>query len=477
MRVTLTVIPLILVIFGGIIGLVSLKLREEVREQIISRDAEVLYPVALMYLSQSEEDVLLDPLADPYIGDTADLLDVVLSTSELKGVFAVRLFDIEGRFSGAVPAEFLKGELAKEDMEEIRKLRPVSHFRFRGRLGDYFVETAGREQEEGIPLLKVILPLHINVTGEVLGVAQYLIDGSSVVAEFEELDKNIGLQAVVAFASGSLIIGLILFWAFRRLRKSNKLLEERSRRLLEANTELTLAAKTSAIGAVSAHLIHGLKNPLSGLQEFVADRNRVTSDQEREGEWEAAVETAQRMQTMIQEIVSVLQEEEHAAEYEYSIEEIREIIGDRAEPIAKKKGVHFQADAAPDGSIDSRRGNLLLLILMNLIQNAIEATPAGNRVWLSFKEEENNLEISVSDTGGGLPDYVQENLFSPCRSTKENGSGVGLAISQQLAKHIQGELALEETGPGGTRFHLGMCLERRLPNRDEEHAGSATEVA
>ncbi len=209
----------------------------------------------------------------------------------------------------------------------------------------------------------------------------------------------------------------------------------------------------------------------------MADRNRVTSDQEREGEWEAAVETAQRMQTMIQEIVSVLQEEEHAAEYEYSIEEIREIIGDRAEPIAKKKGVHFQADAAPDGSIDSRRGNLLLLILMNLIQNAIEATPAGNRVWLSFKEEENNLEISVSDTGGGLPDYVQENLFSPCRSTKENGSGVGLAISQQLAKHIQGELALEETGPGGTRFHLGMCLERRLPNRDEEHAGSATEVA
>ena len=209
LRVTLTVIPLILVIFGGIIGLVSLKLREEVREQIISRDAEVLYPVALMYLSQSEEDAFLDPLADPYIGDTADLLDVVLSTSELKGVFAVRLFDVEGQFSGAVPSDFLKGKLASEDMAEIRKLRPVSRFHFEGRFEDYFLETVGREQEGGIPLLEVILPLHTNVTSEVLGVAQYLIDGSSVVAEFEELDKNIVVQAAVAFSSGSLIIGLV----------------------------------------------------------------------------------------------------------------------------------------------------------------------------------------------------------------------------------------------------------------------------
>ena len=66
--------------------------------------------------------------------------------------------------------------------------------------------------------------------------------------------------------------------------------------------------------------------------------------------------------------------------------------------------------------------------------------------------------IHVIDEGPGLPTSIQDNLFSPCQSSKENGSGIGLAISYQLAKHIDAEIILHKTGPDGTCFIVNIAI-------------------
>jgi C4-dicarboxylate-specific signal transduction histidine kinase len=62
----------------------------------------------------------------------------------------------------------------------------------------------------------------------------------------------------------------------------------------------------------------------------------------------------------------------------------------------------------------------------------------------------------VADEGPGIPEELRPKLFAPCRTTKPGGSGIGLAISQQLAHHLGAELELKQTGPAGAVFTLTL---------------------
>jgi signal transduction histidine kinase len=212
-----------------------------------------------------------------------------------------------------------------------------------------------------------------------------------------------------------------------------------------------MVAKTSAIGAVTAHLIHGLRNPLSGLQSFVAKRN--ARDPERsDTEWQAAISTAQRMQSLVNRVVQVLQEQHCTAEYELSIDELVSLLEAKVRPSAQEAQVRWERSVSADATLANRDANLVLLVLENLVQNAIQATPAGKTVRLDIEARLDEIVCTVSDEGSGLPPTVQENLFTPCRSTKDGGSGIGLAISKQLANHLAARLELQRTSPHGSTF-------------------------
>jgi len=109
----------------------GLKSRREIRSQIINRDAEVLYSLTLMEFNRAEEEAL----ANPWLMDIGtDLLTVVLKTSEMKSVIAVRLFNREGQFIDALPLEFLKGELDGDEIRKARQLQPLSEYHSEVRL-------------------------------------------------------------------------------------------------------------------------------------------------------------------------------------------------------------------------------------------------------------------------------------------------------------------------------------------------------
>jgi len=162
------------------------------------------------------------------------------------------------------------------------------------------------------------VPLHTTADGPLLGIAQFLIEGHSLAGEFARLDRHLVYQSVIAFLAGSGLLTVSLGWAFRRLRQANQVLAERTATLLRANQELALVAKTSALGAVTSHLIHGLKSPLAGLRHFVA-RAESGSNTESASDWQQAIASTQRMQALIGQIVNVLREEETGTRYELSL--------------------------------------------------------------------------------------------------------------------------------------------------------------
>lgn len=120
--------------------------------------------------------------------------------------------------------------------------------------------------------------------------------------------------------------------------------------------------------------------------------------------------------------------------------------------------IQLETTGGFEQELDSHRGGLLCLIISNLVQNAIEATPAGRRVEVRFQADTATATAIVADEGPGIPESVQAHLFTPGRSGRAGGSGLGLAISQLLARQIGATLALRSTGSHGTTFELTLSL-------------------
>ena len=446
-RIPLLVIGVALLVLAGVVTLATLQARERIRAQIAGRDGEVLYAVALLHYAEDVKDGLAGPVMSP-----GDQLNIALKSSELRGVLGVRLFSPDGRFVGAFPPNVTELDLPSPLPFELIGLRPLSRFHPRAELSDLFYADDAK-RTGSLPLLEVLVPLH-TADGPLAGIAQFLVEGHSIDTEYARLDSFLTLQAMLAFLAGGTVLVVSLVWAFHRLRLSQRLLAERTENLMHANQELALAAKTSALGAVTAHLIHGLKNPLAGLQNFVTARGTTTETATED--WQQAVASTRRMENMIQQVVNVLREEESVACYEVSLAELEQTVRNRVQPLARNRNVNLATLIQTTAALPNRTANLVALVLVNLIENALQATPSGKNVALTISAVDHRIVFEVRDEGGGFP--ADAPLFMPCRSSKEGGTGIGLALCKQLANHLGAELELTASTPAGCVFALRLLV-------------------
>jgi signal transduction histidine kinase len=467
-RLPWLVISLTLAVLAGTILAGCLLLREKVREQLAGRDGEAFNELARWQQQYGDEN---GPEMLTTIDDPAEQFNLALKLSRIRGVVGIRLFLPDGKFNTAFPASITESALSAEDMSKLAALKPVSHFYPAADLAsfDLLAQVDSANAGKRAPLLEVNVPLHAPDKDRLAGVAQFITDGEGIAREYADLDRHLFFQAGVTFLAAGGILTLALGLAFARLQRVNRMLSERTERLSQANQELLLAAKSSAIGAVTSHLIHGLKNPLSGLQGFV--RNHTSGTADAESDWQDAVVTTERMQTLIGGVVRILEEQQSGAGYEISLQEMVEIVLARMLPVARAAGVHFSTSLATEATLTNRDANLTILILENLIQNALQATPEGKAVHLVAVRAGGRVLCEVRDEGPGIPADQQEGLFKPCRSKKEGGSGIGLAISGQLAKQIGATLELRSTSSKGCVFRLS--LSRVVAAEDYSDPGEA----
>lgn len=449
----LLVVGLALVVLGGTLTWSAFDLRAQIRGQIVHRDAEILDAVAVMqHLNDQASDSKLASLTDP-----GEQFEIALKVSKLRNVLGVRLYSADGGYANSFPAYITEAPLAPSDLRKLQELQPVSHYFARARIQDLDMLADPTEAPE--PLLSVEVPLRADHQQKLAGIIQFQMDGSSIARQFAELDHNLIWRFATAFMVGAIVLSLGLGWALQRVHKANQLLAERTRHLLEANRELALAARVSAVGAVTAHLIHGLKNPLSGLANFVSSQRAEGANLKNE-EWQAALSTTKRMQEMIDRVVRVLQEQQSGVEYQISAVELAGLLKQKLNAAAAATGVGLEIECAAKEVISNRETDLILLVLENLVQNAIEATPAGRAVRLQVAGRPEELVFEVVDEGGGLPPSVEMNLFKPCTSTKKDGGGIGLAICKQLAQHLEARLELARSSAAGCTFRFAVPLRK-----------------
>jgi signal transduction histidine kinase len=130
------------------------------------------------------------------------------------------------------------------------------------------------------------------------------------------------------------------------------------------------------------------------------------------------------------------------------------MVAAKVRPLSLETAVQLVTQVKGEGVLPNRAANLVALILINLVQNAFQATPRGRSVTLLLTDTAGRLVCEVRDEGSGFSDSMIANLFAPCKSTKEGGSGIGLAISKQLANHLGAALELKSHSAAGCVFAL-----------------------
>ncbi|MDF7826558.1 sensor histidine kinase [Pontiellaceae bacterium B12227] len=437
-------------------------MRDLVRDQIVQRDGAALYATTLMEQLDFSELDKLDIRTDEQVS-----FDAAVRASRLRGVMGIRFFNTEGGFSDTFPATVMPQPLAQDALESIRNMEPDSAFFRSVPMDEVFIYlpsfSEGRVRR--VPVLLVTIPLHKRGTQELSGAAQFIIEGHSVAAEFKKLDVRLYQIALLTFLiSGTLMVAM-LWPAFYRGQKLTHELAYRGARLQRANDELALAARVSAVGAISSHLMHGLKNPLASLSEFVAGQ-QVAGGEIDPDDLKDALSASRRMQTLVEHTVQVLSDAKGEPGYELTVPELGNEVMKRVEGLAAGYGVKLLFEAEGRCALSSRVANLLGLILVNLLENGIQATPNGGTVSLQVSRLEDWIRFRVMDGGSGFPEDQREQLFLPGRSSREGGSGIGLAISKQIADYLDARLVLEDSSAAGCVFLLELpmmiCLETGL---------------
>jgi signal transduction histidine kinase len=259
---------------------------------------------------------------------------------------------------------------------------------------------------------------------------------------WKEIDAALIKQGLLIGLTMLVILWVIFKIMIGRIFVKEKLLLERTEVLKKTNEELSRAYKTTGLGAMTGHLMHGLRGQLTNLQNLVnEDKN-------------AQQQISQIQQLVQQSLGSIKEMQDGEIAYSLSISELFEIIQKKFRKTAPSTTFDIDHKVCFSETLNNLQSNLALAILTNLIQNAIDARN-GVSISLSCRKSESYLEIDISDNGSGIPSVVKNRLFEPVVS-KKGGSGIGLALSQQLAESMGAKLTLNHSDQTGTSFRLSI---------------------
>jgi len=209
-------------------------------------------------------------------------------------------------------------------------------------------------------------------------------------------------------------------------------------------TELIRSKKLSAWVEMARQIAHEVKNPLTPIKLSAQFMQRAFEDRSDKFEeiFREGIETIVTQSEILRRIASEFSSFGKVVRVKPEVFEIEGFLEECISPYRAAEGVSVDYRSSCTGVKAFADREALRKIMVNIMENALEAMPDGGEVVVECRRVENVIEIRVLDSGSGLSQEVQQRLFEPYFSTKTNGTGLGLAISQSLAEEMGGRIIL-----------------------------------
>ena len=225
-------------------------------------------------------------------------------------------------------------------------------------------------------------------------------------------------------------------------------------RLEEHQRDKLQEQKLASIGRLCAGVAHEINGPLGIILGYAKVIRRQGLDEEALSAIEVEAKHCQRI---VEALLETSRHERPSSDpvdvgllAEDGIERLRAMgrLGTRRVAI-EASGASGVAGVAGDEA-------KLRQVVLNLLTNAVEATPDGGRIDLSVEQRTGHVVLAVEDQGPGLSSEAREHLFEPFFTTKEHGTGLGLAISRAIVEAHGGEIRFRTAVAGGARVEIWL---------------------
>lgn len=226
-----------------------------------------------------------------------------------------------------------------------------------------------------------------------------------------------------------------------------------------------VAEKLAAVGTLTAGLSHEIRNPLNaaGLQLSVVER-RV--EQLPETLRRPILEPLSLVRDEIRRLDHILQDfMQFARPTEFAskpvdVQAVAHKIQALLKDDAEQRAIRLECAGTSPGWVLGDEGRLRQVI-MNLVLNALEATPKGGWVKLTCREAERDVVLLIEDSGPGISPENLRRIFEPFFTTKPSGSGLGLAIVHAIVTQHGGSIQAENVSGAGARFSMRLPVHPR----------------
>jgi len=219
--------------------------------------------------------------------------------------------------------------------------------------------------------------------------------------------------------------------------------------------QIVHSEKLASIGRLAAGIAHEIGNPLTSIFSFVQILREMELDEFRKESLETIYFHVNRISDILKQL-SGFSKMPAGEVKKCHVNEIIETSINLIQYDKKAKNISIVKELSsslPEVVID---GNQLSQVVVNLTLNAIDAMPDGGTLTIRSKANVNTVSVLFEDTGTGIPKEDLTKIFDPFYTTKEKGTGLGLAVSYDIIKKMSGTLGIESEVGKGSIFTITL---------------------
>ncbi|BAU29572.1 signal transduction histidine kinase [Aneurinibacillus soli] len=324
-----------------------------------------------------------------------------------------------------------------------------------------------REQEMGINT--VSLALEHNKPIKILGNEHYhtyLAESAcySVPFCYEGRDGLTGTLSILTTLENATDMYLGILLAVVESVGRELLLRKQNQKLFMLNQilekQIMASEKFSAVGKLAAGFAHEIRNPLTSISGFIQLLQEKETVSHKDVLYFGIIRSElARINKLVTDFVGVAKPEAQAVSKKDDIKKVLDemVIFMQSQALLCNVEIVYKA---PDIPVVMEFNEMQMKqVVMNLLQNAIEAMPNGGQIVVVLSEEAGFVSIRVQDKGIGMTEDEQQQVLQPFFTTKESGLGLGLSICCRIIENHQGQIEIDSQKGEGTTFHI------KLPKR------------
>ncbi len=308
-------------------------------------------------------------------------------------------------------------------------------------VNETFVKRYGYTRKQSIGLTIADINLWVDINERLKYIAG--IDKDGFVENFETRFRSKSGEISIVLLSG-----VAITWNNKRciLTIFNDITE-----LRQYQNEIARLDRLHLVGEMSAGLGHEIRNPMTtvrGFIQYLSGKDRYAQDKEY---MDLMINELDNANSIITEFISLAKNK--------AVEKKRHCLNKRiktilpllqADAMKQEKSIEMELSDIPNITIDI---NEITQLLVNLVRNGLEAMSSGGLLTIKTFNDDGGVVLAVQDHGTGIAPEVLDKIGTPFFTTKDNGTGLGLAVCYSIAQRHNAKLDIE-TGATGTTFYV-----------------------